>query len=446
MADLSPDKIAMLQGLIAASPDEVVRGLEHAVCRQGTTGPLAAIGAMVEQEINDRATRAHVLAPVNGLFRPRCVDDQTAFPRAAGSLLWKALKADKPDWVKQAADASYYIDPDEPAPQIFDQLCARAAAELRTAERSEYVAVRDVLEADQPGSTQVLITALDMASVVRGPLSKLSDWLQRMSDDRRASARIAYKDACAAGEGGGPLMFEMLAAHLKHPCQILRVISAVMDHPGERYLADSELAMFGVRALEKIDAQVQHARELRPGASVHAAELAAAAVIDAVETITELDQSVQLVRDGPWGQRLTKLKQALAAVVEQRMQEIEEAVALSLPMKKLRYSGRLVSNVPRLDDPPNDAAVDLAIGLLTFSEGVRGCASDGGFAGTRSKVHDIVGQRIDRYVEDLLEQMRLGDDVDHDRAREFLDVAARLMSLVRDRQAGGVVRRRAAAA
>lgn len=443
---MSPDKIEMLKGLLAASPDDVVRGLERAVCREGASGSLVAIGAMVSQEVNDRTTRAHVLAPVNGLFRARVAENRTAFPRPAAGLLWKALKADRPDWVMQAVDACYYIDPNEPLPQIFDQLCARAAAGLRSAERPEYAAVRDMLEADRKGSANVLIMALDMAPIVRPPLSKLTDWLQRMSDERRASARIAYKDAGANGEGGGPLMFEMLAAHLKHPSQILRVISAVMDHPGERYLADSELAMFGERALEDIDVQVRRVRELRPGTSVHAAELAAAAVIEAVETITELDQGIQLTRDGPWGQRLVKFKQTLASTVEQRMQEIEEAVALSLPMKKLRYSGRLVSNVPNLDDPPNDSAVDLAIGLLTFSEGIRSCANEGGFAGARSKAHDIVGQRIDRYVEDLLEQMRLGDEIDHDRAREYLDVAARLMTLVRDRQAGGVVRRRAAAA
>lgn len=446
MTDLSPDKIELLRGLIAASPDDVVRGLERAVCREGASGSLAAIGAMIEQEVSERAARAHVLAPVNGLFRARVAPDRNAFPRAAAGLLWKALKADRPDLVRQAVDASYYIDPAEPPPAIFDLLCGQAADQLKACDKPEYAAVRAVLEADRAGSTQTLILALEMAPIVRPPLLRLPEWLQRMSDDRRASARIAYKDAGAAGDGGGPLMFEMLAAHLKHPSQILRVISAVMDHPGERYLADSELAIFGVRALDDIDIQVRRARELRPGTGDAVAEQAAAAVIEAVEIITELDQSVQLVRDGPWGQRLVKQKQALAALVEQRMQEIEEAVSLCLPMKKLRYSGRLVSNVPNLDEPPSDGAVRLAMGLLTFSEGVRSCANEGGFAGARSKVHDIVGQRIDRYVDDLLEQMRLGDEIDTDRARDYLDVAARLMTLVRDRQAGGVVRRRAAAA
>ncbi len=443
---MSPDKIAMLKGLLAASPDDVVRGLERAVCKEGSSGSLAAIGAMIETEVAMRSVRAHVLAPVKGLFRARHADGRPSFPVPALSLLWQALQIDKPDWVKQAQDACYYIDPDEPSPQIFDVLCSHAAGGLRAAEKPEYLAVMSMLEADCRGSTQTLILALDLAPIVRPPLLKLTDWLQRMTDERRAGARIAYRDSGAAGDGGGPLMFEMLAAHLKHPCQILRVVSAIMDHPGERYLAASELAAFGDRAINTIDVQVSLVKSLRPGMGVGAAEKAAQAVQEAVETITELDQSVQLYRDGPWGQRVVKLKQALASTVEQRLFEIEEAVGLALPMQKLRYSARLVSIVPKLDEPPDDGALRLAAGLLTFSEAVRGCANEGGFAGVRGKVHETVGARIDRYVEDVLEQIRLGDAIDLHRAHEYLDVAAQLMSLVRDRKAGGVVRRRAAAA
>jgi hypothetical protein len=102
--------------------------------------------------------------------------------------------------------------------------------------------------------------------------------------------------------------------------------------------------------------------------------------------------------------------------------------------------------VPKLDEPPSDSALALSLGLLTFSESVRGCANEGGFAGARGKVHETIGLRIDRYVEDVLEQIRLGDAIDVHRAQEFLDVAAQLMSLVRDRTAGNLVRRRAAAA
>ena len=56
--------------------------------------------------------------------------------------------------------------------------------------------------------------------------------------------------------------------------------------------------------------------------------------------------------------------------------------------------------------------------------------------------------RLDGYVEEVLEEIRAGDDeeVDPDRAREFLEIAAQLCGLARDEKAAQIVRRRAAAA
>jgi hypothetical protein len=58
-----------------------------------------------------------------------------------------------------------------------------------------------------------------------------------------------------------------------------------------------------------------------------------------------------------------------------------------------------------------------------------------------------LGNRLDAYVEEVLEEIRAGDeDVDPDRAREFLEIAAEFCGLVRDEQAAQIVRRRAHAA
>jgi hypothetical protein len=445
MPGLSPDKIEMLRGLVAASPDEVVRSLARAIGKSGGDSPLSAISDLVQAESADRGVRFQTLRPVAALFGPDR-GDGARFPRGALNALWRAMKEDKPDWVKQAVEANYYIDPSEPFPGIFDLLCSRAASQLKTSTQPGYRAVRDLLQADHPGSAAVLILALEITPVVRPALMKMPEWLQRMDDQRQAAARLAYRDAGAVGEGGGPLMFEMLASHLKHPWQILRIISSIMDHPEERYLATSELASFGERALATVQANIDLARSLRPAAGEDQAQEAARAVQTAVEAIAEIDRSIQLAKDGPWGQRLSKLRHALAGMVEQRLKEIDEAVAFVLPMQKVRISGRLTANAPKMDSPPDEAAFAWATGLLNFCEGVRGCAQDGGFGGARIKVLEAVGRRIDLYVEEVVDLMRLGDIEDEDRAREYLEVAAQLMTQVRDRRAGVLVRQRAAAA
>lgn len=446
MAGLSPQKIAMLRTLVSASPDELVRMLESAISADGAGGPLAAIGAMVEAEASERALRFAVLAPVAPLFRPAMEDERPAFPRGALGALWLALKDDAPDMVREAAVAMQYLDPDEPSPPVFDELCARATQGLIDEDKPGYAAAIAACEAARPGSAADLILGLQMAPIARPAIQRLGEWIQRMTDERRATARLTYRDATALADGAGPLLFEMLAGHLRQPSAILRVISAVMDHPGERYMADSELARFGERSLIEIENQLVLIKAMKPGAGIAAGREAGQAVQRAIDAVNELEQAVQLSRDGPWGQRLSKLKQAIAATVEGRLKDIDEAASHALPMQKIRYSARLTRTAPNLTVPPDEPAIAWAMGLLTFSDVVRVSATDGGFGTVRTKALDALGKRIDQYVEDLLEQIRLGEVEDDERAREYLGVAANLLALARDDKSASIVRRRAAAA
>lgn len=446
MAGLSPQKIELLRTLVSASPDELVRTLELAISADGGAGPLAAIGAMVETEAAERALRFAVLTPVAPMFRAAHPDGRPAWPRAALKALWNALGAEAPDLMREAASAFHYLEPDEPSPEVFDQLCLMAAEGLEAGEQSDYISAAAICDAAREGSAADLALCLRMSPIVRPIVLRLHDWIVRMTDERRASARLAYRDAAAVADGAGPLLFEMLAGHLKQPSAVLRIISAVMDHPGERYLAGSELARFGERALIEIEEHLAHLKAAKPAGGVAAGREAGLAVQRAIDAVSELEQSIQLSRDGPWGQRLTKLKQAIALSVEGRLKDIDDAAAHALPIQKLRYSARLTRTAPKLVDPPDEAAVAWAMGLLTFADVVRSSAVDGGFGTVRTKVLDGLGKRIDQYVEDLLEQIRLGDVEDDDRAREYLGVAADLLSLARDDKSAAIVRRRAAAA
>lgn len=446
MAGLSPHKVEMLKALVSASPDELVRSLEHAISADGAGGPLAAIGAMVEAEAAERALRFAVLSPVAPLFRPSAAAGAPAWPRSALKALWSALCAESPALVREAADALHYHDPDDPAPEVFDTLCLLAATGLEARVSPGYAAAAALCDDPRPGGAAEVVLCLQMAPIVRPIVAQLGDWLQRMTEDRRAIARLAYRDATALADGAGPLLFEMLAAHMRQPSMILRIISAVMDHPGERYVAGSELARFGERTLQEIEAHLDRLRVMKPAAGISAGREAGAAVQHAIDAAGELEASVQLSRDGPWGQRLTKLKQSIAVTVEARLREIEEAVAHALPTQKLRYSARLTRTAPKFSEPPDDPSVTWALGLLSFADAVRPCAGDGGFGSVRGKVLETVGKRIDQYVEDVLEQIRLGDVEDDDRAREFLGVAASLLELARDDKSAAIVRRRAAAA
>ena len=107
---------------------------------------------------------------------------------------------------------------------------------------------------------------------------------------------------------------------------------------------------------------------------------------------------------------------------------------------------RTLRGVPRLSHDPEPAQVEKAATLLTFMNEVRASAAAGGFASARAKALEVLEHRLDKYVEEVLEEIRAEDGVDVGRARAFLEIAAEFCGLARDEKSAQIVRRRAAAA
>ena len=67
--------------------------------------------------------------------------------------------------------------------------------------------------------------------------------------------------------------------------------------------------------------------------------------------------------------------------------------------------------------------------------------------GLWTKVSEAVQARLDTYVQDLLDKLRVAEEGENlERIRVFLDIAAEFMGLVTDDKAAQIVRRRVAAA
>ena len=255
--------------------------------------------------------------------------------------------------------------------------------------------------------------------------------------------RLAYKDAAAIVPESGPLFFDMLAAHLNPPWQILRIISAVMDKPNERYLSDSELSSFAERLMDAIDVSLKAITRMDLDGGGEAAIAAARAVELITQQTFELEVSIELSRDHGWGKRILDQKKTLANLVEARLKEAEKLVAAALPIQSDGFSRGRRSG-PKLDAAPDGRAVGRALTVLKFVHDVRLCANYGGFSAMHAKVSDKLGQAIDAYVEDVLDHVRTGDVPDVSLAHDHLNVAADLIGLVRDDKATELVRRRAA--
>jgi len=207
-------------------------------------------------------------------------------------------------------------------------------------------------------------------------------------------------------------------------------------------MAASELGFIGERLIAQIERQLDLLRAFDPWEGAEAGKKAAEAVAIAVSLITEFERSVELSREGPWGHTILKDKRELALCVEKVMGKADDALAAAMPLKMARFGkGR---GQPRYDEPPVDRAQARARGLMAFVSETRGSAPGGGFTSFRNKMLERLDDRIDHYVEDVLEDMRDAEHADRERAAEFAGLAAILVGLLRGDKAAQIVRRRSA--
>jgi len=440
MAAVAANKLLMVRKLVETAPDAALRSLELALAGPaGGQGALAAVRGLVEDETAARYVRNSVLAPIAPLCAKR--DDQICFPPRTLSLLWIALKAAAPQMVEEAAARCNPWDLDEGPPEVFNDLCKLAAKGLRAQAEPGFQALDALCDIDE------LASCLELAHIVRAALPRLSEWVSKMSEERASAARLAYKDACAIRPDAGPLLFEILAAHLPDDWRILRVISAVMDRPGDKFWASSEVSVFGERVLADIARNIEFIESFEPDKGEAEGRKAGLAAQKVALQITEFEQSVNLAKDGPWGRRIAKQKQDVAQAVEKRMNGAEKELLAALPLRPISFlSGKNGKGVPLLTAEPDEALGRRLTAVLVFIAEVRPCAAKSGYGASRAKVLEKLNGRLDQYIEDILHIVRTGDGGDQGLARMYVDLAAGYIAYSRDEKTAEIVRRRAAAA
>jgi len=446
MVALSERKIAIVRTLVESAPDRVVGRLQEALVDSAGDTALAGVRRVVEIEATDRRLRNTVLRSI----APMCIGDgvsdrQLIFPARALTCLWRGLKAVAPDIVADLGVSLADDDLDEAAGAVFDDLARLAADALRTGEHRDFAMAAELCDRARPGGAEALAACLDLTPVVRKATARLADWIGHSGDDTTAASRLAYKDAVAISDDAGPRFFEMLAAQLSPPWMVLRVISAVMDKPTERYLADSEVGDFGERVMTDIDEALAAISKLDLDAGAAAGRAAGRRVELIARQTTELEACIELSRDHGWGHRIVNQRKALAGAVEGWLRETEKVVAAALPTEKVGKL-RMRRNVPRLLVAPEARAVVRAMTLLIFTQEIRASANYAGFSAAHAKMLETVGAMIDQYVDDVLDHIKTGDVEDLSIAAAYLGIAADFCRLVRDDSAAALIRRRAAVA
>lgn len=446
MPALTERKIAIVRALVETAPDAIVGNLQKALAETTDESALGGVRRLVETEIRDRTLRNTILRPVAPMFVGGGNDPRAlTFPSRALALLWRGLKAMEGPAIAQACALAEEQVPAQVLMASYDNLVAIAAANLRARQPADFRLVAEICDHAQPNGAETLVNCLEISAVVRRSAARLTGWLNHPGDETSASARLAYKDAVAISDDAGPRFFEMLAAQLPHRWMVLRVISAVMDKPTERYLADSELADFGEEVLQDIDDSLAAIGGLDPDTGPDASRAAAERVELIVQQIVEIEASIDLQREHGWGKRVHKQRTSLAAVVEGRLREAEKFTIDALPMHAPRQH-RGSRSVPRLGVAPDERLIGRARTLLSFSHQLHATANYGGFSAVRAKLVEKLSEFLLHYVEDVLDLLRDPEAEDLAFAGAFLETAAEFSQLLSGAKAGELVRRRARAA
>ena len=448
MASLSESRLGTVRSLIRSAPDTAIRDLEAALSSGAQSHEnMRLVQQMVVAEAIDRRSRGAVFAPLVRLCPARGGSAYgPSFPLAVLVQLWNGLKEEAPREI--AVIVAAISDPDfgAPSPAKLDALCVRAAAGLRARSNPGYLAAAEALERVEGLSVDLFCGYLDLAPLARSALERLPEWVGRLNEERAAAARLAFRDAAEVAEDAGPRLMEILYAHLSEPWLVLRLISAVMHRPADRYLATSEMASFGERLMNDLDARLAAITTFDAEQGSGAGSAVGAAVRTSAIEVQEFEESIELSPQGPWGSRLIRLRRALALAIEGRLKMVESEVGAALPVQRPARS-RSTRGHPQLGEDPDPRLVTRARAYLMLMNQSKAAADRLGFGALWNKVAEGVHGRLDTYVEDLLEKLRNVEECeDPDRVRHYLDIAAEFLGLVSDDKTAQIVRRRVAAA
>jgi hypothetical protein len=394
-------RMMMLKGLVRSLPKASLRSLEMAL---GLTNDpkMVEVRDVILAETEFRHVREAVFAPFMPLFQARTDGlEGVRFPTWIINNLWSALEKQEPDLQGQARILLQSLRTDDPTPVVFFRLVTAAGQICRNDPNS--ILPRGADDDDREEVAE-FGHYLDLHRLSRQVLARLSDFMGRIDADKAAALRVLYKDASDLDAESGTRFIEIIFANLDDGAQVIKIVATVSDRPKDRFLAESELASFGERILDRIEADLAGLKTFMGGKGKVCEDLDGAGdrVSNCLGQLQAFGQYIELARDGPWGKRVTEAQKAIAGLVEHQLKGAEKTLDAVLPTRTERIYGRMKKEVPDYAQVPDDEAMARARGALLFVQKVRHIAVAGGFASLHTKMTDACEKALDAYFADML--------------------------------------------
>jgi hypothetical protein len=156
-------------------------------------------------------------------------------------------------------------------------------------------------------------------------------------------------------------------------------------------------------------------------------------------------KTIDMRRDGKWGQRLLKDRSDVAEVMDRFMERAEKEVAAALPtIKSGSYAGG--PRVPDLTHEPDAEKSDRALAYVRLISGCRLIAPAASFGASNKDAEDAVSLHLKSYVEDLLKELRAAEGDCRMHAEHHFNLAVEMIALLYGQNEADILRRRGRAA
>ncbi|HEX8469864.1 MAG TPA: hypothetical protein VF633_02025 [Brevundimonas sp.] len=441
MAELSVAHRMALGQLIGGVPDRTLRMLSLAVA--GMPGDKARdLELMLSQESIHRARRARGFGALAPLFHPR-PDGVEAMTFPAGVLprLWNLAAAREQDLLP-------LLDTDD------DREASRTAAVCGRLYASAAAAVRDQPEAvwpaglcDPESRARGLIDlghACDFGGLVHRALPSLKAWVGRPDGDQLAELRLLIRDASAMTSDGAQRLLDILFAHLADAALVLRLVVHTSSAAArEAFLSESELATFVERLIAGVQVRAQRVSAFQPG---HPIASLRADLIWCADVLQELDATIHLDREGPWGKTLRDARVRIGKRLGELLSGVTRVVDKTTPMQKVQTAGRMTRAVPRLEIAIEPKLVQAATDALAMVALLRNLAAPFGCEAQRGALIQSLTVQLSEYGDLVIEEVNAGDAPEETPALERAAMAARFLEQIGAVTEARAVRRRAAVA
>lgn len=441
---LSGSRQKMIEELVRTLPLSALCKLDAALSLSQDS-KLGEVRRLIVQEIDSHFAKTQIFLPFVPLFQPREDGlDGVLLPEWILNGLWRALERAEPQLFAEGLVAVREYASGNPVPVIFFRL-VNAAAEIARLHPEQVLPPKASKE--DAGILAEFAEYLDLHRLLRDTLSRLPDWMGRIDAEKAAAIRLTFKDACVKSEEGGVRFLETLYANMSDPNLVMKFVAIVSDGGNDKFLSESELAIFGERLLKAAEERAKVFEGLMRRRDKGGDSLAEAGgwVIQSFGLIRVLQQSVELTREGPWGRRVAQIRQNVSVLIEDRLKTVDKVIAQALPRRTERIFGRATRELPDYEGPRADQA-QLALHTVAFLNAIRPAASQGGYASLLSKAVQTAEKEMDDYFETVLAIATGEDPFDADAVMVCFERVIALMESLLGEDKGNLVRRRVASA